>query len=127
MRSRRATCRVSTELELCMLELHARLRLQTPGGAHNPTLPTSPFAVFISPNQGGFTANYSIAIVSQHEICECQWNKGQLFKEGKGWGSYSFIKAERLHDQSNGFLRGDRLVLRATVEVTERGVQPMAQ
>jgi len=88
--------------------------------------------VFIVPKEGNITAKYSIAIVEQGPSkadLQTRSNGSKLFEAGTscGWGWARFATAEQLHSQSHGYLKGDRLVLRASVEVTRRDVQPMAE
>lgn len=85
-------------------------------------------AVSISPKQSGVTVSYSVEVVSRQENYTRQSREPRLFCGAKSecWGFPKLITAEELRTQPSGYLRGDRLVLRATVEVTGRDVQPMA-
>lgn len=83
--------------------------------------------MYVVPKQGGFNAKWSIAVLGQN-CTKHERNCSQVgvFKADAGWGFTKFMRSQRLHAPASGFLSGDRLVLRATVEVTQRDVQPMA-
>jgi len=48
----------------------------------------------------------------------CRSGEGQQFAEGEGWGWAKFMSLADLRNHP-GYLVGDRLVLRATVEVLQ--------
>ncbi len=82
-------------------------------------------AVFlVASTQGNFTATCIVTVVDQGRAtgkADVQiQTTAKVFTDGTSWGWAKFMLAEQLHDQFYGYLKGDRLVLRASVEVTAR-------
>ena len=89
-----------------------------------------PAAVFITSKDGGVTANMSVTIVDQGPLKQDKRLQSMqprtYVAAGTTWGWTKFIPVGKLRHPSKAYLRGDRLLLRATVEVTQRHVQPAA-
>lgn len=82
-------------------------------------------AVYLSSKERGITANYSIALVKQGPGAQADLRlSGHAKFLDNAWGWAKFAAAATL--LSHTYRRGDRLLLRATVEVTQRHVQPAA-
>lgn len=94
---------------------------QSPTPPSNPNRP----AVFIIPQEANFTAKFTIGAASQNAYHERISGKALLFTKA-GLGFPKFIAADQLRAEPNGYLQGDRLVLRVTVEVKGRDEEPMA-
>lgn len=86
--------------------------------------------MFVTNQQGGVTANLSVTIVDQGPLKQDKRRQSTqprtYVAAGTPWGWTKFIPVDELRDPSKAYLRGDRLLLRATVEVTQRHVQPAA-
>ncbi|PRW33982.1 BTB POZ and MATH domain-containing 4-like [Chlorella sorokiniana] len=87
-------------------------------------------SVFIKPKHGAVHARYSITAVDQGPT-KLDWclapAEPQCFEAGSGWGYPKFMKAEALRSEFKGFLKGDRLVLRASVEVVTASAAAQAK
>lgn len=77
-------------------------------------------AVFLYCKQAGFHAKLSLTVIDEaatgtQDIDHCL-KQPRLFDGSTGWGWPKVATHERLHSRP-GYLAGDRLVLRACVEV----------